>query len=73
MDPIRDHGNPPSDSHSTGGVDEGRTCKSWGGQGVGATPGRRGGAPGVVSTGEVEQHNAMAYNNTYVEGRWGLF
>ena len=44
-----------------------------GGQGVCVTPGRRGGGPGGGSTGEEERPNAIAYNNAYMEGRWGLF
>ena len=44
-----------------------------GGQGAGANPGRGGGGPGGGSTGEEEQTNAIAYNNAYMEGRWGLF
>ena len=39
-----------------------------GGRGVRANPGRGGGG-----TGDKEDLNAIAYNNTYVEGRWGLF
>ena len=44
-----------------------------GGQGISATPGRGGGGPGGINTGEEERPNEIAYNNAYVEGRWGLF
>ena len=43
------------------------------GRGVGANPGRGGRVPGGGSTGEVEQTDAKAYNNAYLEGRWGIF
>ena len=38
MDPIGDHVHPPSDSHRTGGADEGRTYNSWGGGEESAQP-----------------------------------
>ena len=44
-----------------------------GGRGVGANPGRGGRVPGGGSTGEEQRPNAIAYNNVYMEGRWGLF
>ena len=34
---------------------------------------RRGGGAGGGSTGEEERPNMIAYNNAYVEERWGLF
>ena len=39
----------------------------------GANPGRKGGSTGGVAAGDKERLNAIAYNNAYVEGRWGLF
>ena len=44
-----------------------------GGRGVRANPGRRGGSTGGGAAGDKERLNAIAYNNAYVEGRWGLF
>ena len=43
-----------------------------GGQGVGENLARGGGGTGGGSAGEEESHNAIAYNNAYMEGRWGL-
>ena len=42
-------------------------------RGVGANPGREGRGTGESRAGEEERPNAIAYNNAYVEGRWGLF
>ena len=44
-----------------------------GGQGVGENLDRGGGGTGGGGAGDEELLNAIAYNNTYVEGRWGLF
>ena len=43
-----------------------------GGWGVGANPARGGGGTGGGSPGGEERLNAIAYNNAYMEGRWGL-
>ena len=43
------------------------------GRGVSANPGRGGGGPGGGITGEEERPNSIAYNNAYLDGRWGLF
>ena len=43
-----------------------------GGQGVGTNPDRGGGGTGGGRAGEEERINSIAYNNAYVEGRWGL-
>ena len=43
------------------------------GRGVVENPGRGGGGTGGGSAGEEERPNTIAYNNVYMEGRWGLF
>ena len=43
-----------------------------GGRGVGANPGHGGGGIGDGGAGDEERLNSMAYNNAYMEGRWGL-
>ena len=73
MAPIRYLIHPFSDSHSTGSANEGRTRKLWWGSRRQRNPGLGGGGAGGGSTGEEERPNAIAYNKTYVEGRWGLF
>ena len=44
-----------------------------GGWGVGAKPARGGGGTGGGNAGEEDRLNIIAYNNAYIEGRWGLF
>ena len=50
---------------------------SWGSSrgigGGGGSSGRSSGGVGGGGEGSEERLNAMAYNNAYVEGRWGLF
>ena len=41
--------------------------------GGGGKPGRGGSGIGSSGAGEEERFNSMAYNNAYVDGRWGLF
>ena len=44
-----------------------------GGRGVGENPVRGGSGIGGGGAGDEERLNSIAYNNAYVEGRWGLF
>ena len=73
MDPIGDHGHPSSDSHSTGGANESRTCKSWGWAKRWHNPGpqRRGTRRRQHGRGGATQRDCL--QQRYAEGRWGLF
>ena len=48
------------------------TARRSGGQVVRGNPGLGGGGIGGGGAGDEERLNSMAYNNTYMEGRWGL-